>query len=89
MCAAVIQEAMASGLPVVLSSHGGNKEFITNGEEGYLIDVSSSEKKEFLFKIKQALAFKDELGRKARAKACRNFSWQRVAKKYEDFIRRT
>src|SRR3989344_4394817 len=81
-CAAVIQEAMASGLAVLLSDLGGNKEFIMNGQEGYLIDVK---KDNFLDYIDLALN-NQNLKINARKKAVRDFSWQKVAEKYEDYI---
>lgn len=36
-------EAMASGLPVIISEHVGAKDFITHGQEGYIVPIRDSE----------------------------------------------
>tara|TARA_Y100000310_G_scaffold323070_1_gene382958 strand:- start:537 stop:1523 length:987 start_codon:yes stop_codon:yes gene_type:complete len=88
-CAAVIQEAMASGLPVVLSNHGGNKEFIDDDKEGFLINVSEDEKEEFLRRIKELVSneqLHQRISKSAREKAEKDFKWKDVYKKYEDYL---
>jgi glycosyltransferase involved in cell wall biosynthesis len=39
----VILEALASGITVIASNHGGNKEIIKNSINGYLIDTINPE----------------------------------------------
>jgi glycosyltransferase involved in cell wall biosynthesis len=75
-------EAMASGLPVLMTPTGGAEELIKNGENGYLIkmkDVDSIVKKlEILINNPQKC---EKLGRSSRRLA-ETLSWKSVADKY-------
>lgn len=77
-----VLEAMACGTPVVASKNGGTEEIITNGEDGFLFgdEEEMVDKINFLLENK---ALRKKLGKKARNKILRKFSWQKVAKRTE------
>jgi glycosyltransferase involved in cell wall biosynthesis len=88
-CAAVIVEAMASGLPVLTSKSGGNGEMVKNGEDGYLIDFKDNEKEIFLEKLKQLIRNKSlqkKIGENACQRAKDFFSWEGVAEAYKNAL---
>jgi len=87
-CAAVIVEAMASGIPSVVSQSGGNIEMVRDGIDGFLIS-QADEKKNFLEKIDKILGdefLKATLGENARKRAENDFSWKMVAQKYMEIL---
>lgn len=89
-CAAVIIEAMASGIPVLASKSGGNVEMIIDGESGFLINPSVENERE-IFVEKIRLLLKNEslratIERNARERATDSFSWKQVAARYEGFF---
>ena len=93
-CAAVIVEAMASGIPSLVSNSGGNGEMIQNGKDGFLIKVNESEKELFLEKLDYLMKnekIKKEMAATARSRAINDFSWDRVAELYKktlsDFLK--
>jgi glycosyltransferase involved in cell wall biosynthesis len=40
----VVSEAMAAGLPVIVSENTGMSDFITDGREGYIVPIRDSDK---------------------------------------------
>ena len=77
-------EAMASGVPVVLSRVGGSVEMVTHGVEGFLYTPGVTED------LVQALStllrdpeLRREMGRRARDRVERDFSWDRMVDEYE------
>ena len=84
-CAAVIVEAMASGLPCVLSDSCGNSELISDGKEGFLVKPQSGELKKFITLIHKLMSdniLRSEMSRNAREKCLSNLNWPRVSEKY-------
>lgn len=76
----VYLEAMASGLPVVAPNDLSRREII--GDAGILVDVTDSKK--YSEAIQQSLSKKwGDMPRKQAEK----FSWDRIAKQYEDIIK--
>jgi len=76
----VITEAMASGLPVIVSASAGAAELITDGRDGLLIK-DRNDSKEIAGKIKYIADNREgilEMAESARRRA-ENFSWQNVA----------
>ncbi len=86
-CAAVIPEAMASGLPVILSRSCGNHELITHEKEGFLIDPGKNEADEFVKYLDALLAnsaYMKTIGENARRKCEEELNWSTVSKRYEE-----
>lgn len=85
-CAAVIPEAMASGLPVLLSKSCGNAELVDDGENGFLVDVGDNEKALFIKHLEKILNdnnFRADIGKKARKKCENELNWSAVSKIYK------
>lgn len=84
-CAVVIVEAMASGLPCVLSDSCGNSELISNGKEGFLVEPRSAELEEFTASIRKLISDKvlhSEMSKNARERCLSGLNWPCVAEKY-------
>jgi glycosyltransferase involved in cell wall biosynthesis len=78
-------EALASGLPVLVSDIPGNREWITEGEQGWLFEDGNSD--ELAEKLIWAVDHRDELpdyGKKARLLAEQRADWPRNVKKLLD-----
>ncbi len=74
----VIQEAMASGLPVVARKEGGPADIVLPGETGYLPDpVSIEEFTDYTLKLIQDSELRQGMGRAARAYA-EERSWDAI-----------
>lgn len=78
----VLVEAFASGTPVVATMHGGPREIVTSGEDGYLAEPRNAN--EFGARIADIL-LKDEEQRAAMSKAAiekahARYAWSAVAK---------
>ncbi|GEM_PF-3046148 len=83
----VIIEAMASGRPVIGTKTGGIPELIVNNYNGYVIEPSNA--KSLSDKIKELLvnpATAALMGRRGRTMAEQKYSWDMIAKQYEDLI---
>ena len=84
----VILEAMAAGLPCIVSSVAGASDLITDGEDGLLVaDVLNSG--EWAQQIRRVLGdrdLKERMAIKARETA-EHHSWDHVAEKYETFLK--
>jgi len=83
----VITEAMASGLPVIVTSEAGAAELITHGEDGYVLDDPRSVG-EFAACLEQLLDSprREEMGRRARATAEKH-SWSACCRQLLDLYR--
>jgi starch synthase len=72
----VILEAMASGLPVITTSHTGGYDVIEDGVDGFIVPIRDveaiKEKIEFLYRNPE---LREEMGRAARRKA-EQYSWR-------------
>ncbi len=73
-------EAMATGLPVVVTPVGFIKEYINDGSNGLLFPKQNSyvlsQKLDYLKEDKKA---REELGKKARETIVNNYSWEKTA----------
>jgi phosphatidylinositol alpha-1,6-mannosyltransferase len=80
-------EASVCGRVVVASALEGLKDAIKDGENGFLVEPENSEA--WTRKINELLAddeFRKEFGEKAREYTIRNYSWDKIAKKYLDVM---
>lgn len=75
----VVLEALASGACCVVSNEGGNKEIITDGENGYLIEIDSIEKIALKINLINTL-----YTRKKAIETAKQFSVQNMVKEYFD-----
>jgi len=86
--AAVILEAMASGCVPIVSKNGGNPEFLTDNESGFLVELTPNEKQEFIKRI-NLLINNRELRQKmsqASRRQAEKHSYDKVAKQYLRFL---
>ena len=85
-CAAVIPEALASGLVLLASKDCGNAELIRNGIDGILIEQSEAEIEKFDQQLTELIknpALKKHYSEAARKRCVETLNWDAVAKQYE------
>lgn len=74
--ALVIAQAMASGLPVIVTPNTGGQELVTDGVDGFIVPIRAPEMAaEKLALLQNNLPLRLEMGRRAREKIMRGFSW--------------
>jgi glycosyltransferase involved in cell wall biosynthesis len=76
-----VLEAMASGLPVVASKIGDIPKIVTK-EVGFVTDLNEESIAKTLNQLLESKDLRDDLGKAARIKAQREFSWLKVADEY-------
>eukprot|EP00928_Gymnodinium_smaydae_P033600 TRINITY_DN2401_c0_g1_i1.p1 TRINITY_DN2401_c0_g1~~TRINITY_DN2401_c0_g1_i1.p1 ORF type:complete len:2034 (+),score=562.59 TRINITY_DN2401_c0_g1_i1:70-6171(+) len=79
----VVLEAWASGKPVVATTSGGPRDFVTPGEDGFLVSPDSGSVAWGCCKILENFEHAKWMGRNAQAKAMREFSWEYIAQETE------
>lgn len=83
-----ILEAMAAGLPAVVTEVGGNPEIITGGENGFLVPPKSPERAaEAVTALLGDQALRERTGRAARQRVEREFSLDTMVTKYEEIYK--
>jgi len=86
-------EAMACGLPVIVSSAAGVSEIVTNGVDGMILDDPKDATKlaTMIQRLYEAQEFRDRLGVKA-AETARQYTWERNGRDlsaiFEEIVRR-
>ena len=79
----VIIEAMACGKPVVATKVSGPAEIIEDGKDGILASPADSKfLAEAIIQLLNDDRMRREIGRNARRKAVKTYSWKKVAQKY-------
>ncbi len=81
-CAVVPAEALACGLPIIISNMTGVNEIIKSGEQGFVINISNPE-----YYAAAIRKLDHEMGRKAR-KLALLYGWKKQAKTYADLLLR-
>lgn len=75
--ALVVFEAMASGLPVVTTSHAGSSETISEGIEGFVVQpCDAGALVNAVTYLVEDAALRDRMGMAARAKVKSSYSWE-------------
>jgi glycosyltransferase involved in cell wall biosynthesis len=83
----VILEAMASGLPVIATSLGGNTELVRHGENGLLVKPDDSEQlADALLELINKVELRQRMGSSGRALVERGYSWRQTAEQYLQVI---
>ena len=83
-------EAMSTGVAVVAYNVGGLPEVITDGVDGFLVELGDIKgMAEIGIKILSDTTIRSEIGRRARAKVKDRFSRDRIVDQYENYYRRT
>ena len=85
-----ILEAMASGLPCVVTDVGGNRELVTEGENGFL--VASGDHTSLANRLAELLEnkqLKDDMGRRSRSRATTDFTIARMTDQYRALYMRS
>ena len=79
----VVLEAMACGLPVVISQGFSAAEVVDHGKTGYLAEINNvSDWVDKLTLLIKDEALRRRLGHAARAKQLRQFSWAKAARQH-------
>lgn len=86
-CALVVLEALACGLPVIITPNTGSLEFVRDGQEGFVVPICQAEtiacRLELLHRNREMLA---EMSRRAQATAAQR-SWERYRDEWAQTIR--
>ncbi len=79
----IILEAMSSGLPVLTVKDKVFSQFIENGKDGFIV---AKNEEEYISKLNEILSNKElrgEVGKSAREKIVKDFSLEKIAKRFE------
>lgn len=80
-----IIEAMASGLPIIVTDVGGNSEAVKNGTNGILIPPKNSkELANAVFKLLENIELRKKMGKKSREIVTKKFTALQMVKKTEN-----
>ena len=82
----MIEQAAACGVPSITYGLGGTSEFITHNHNGIIVEQSHDALVEGLLRLYSDDDLTDRLGKKARATVEKSFSWDVVAKKFNDLF---
>lgn len=87
----VVTEAMASGLPVVVSQNVGAKDLVNNGEEGFIVPIRNAGAiKDAILQLYEDKDKRDQMGQRARRKV-QDQTWQgyqdRLIAVYKELVR--
>jgi glycosyltransferase involved in cell wall biosynthesis len=88
--ALTVVESMACGTPVCASRSWGSSEIITDGKDGFLRDpTDTASLAEALITLLNDDALRKRMGRNARDKIERQYSWNRIADRYIETYEKT
>jgi glycosyltransferase involved in cell wall biosynthesis len=77
-----VLEAMATGVPVILSNKGGNQEVVEDGVNGLLVPIGDQQKlKEAILRVLQDRELAGEFVDRSREKVGRTFTWDVMVEK--------
>jgi len=85
-CPSAVLEASACGTPVIASRVGGVPDLIENGKTGIIVSPKSAiELKQALLQMIDNPSLKLEMGKRARERMEKEFTWDEICKKLEGF----
>ena len=80
-------EAAAYGLPIIASDHPGNRAYVRNGENGYLVEHGNlAELRDAIVKLTESRNRLATFGLRSREIAG-SYTWERVAAQYDSVFR--
>lgn len=80
-------EAMACGLPVVVTDVGGTKELVEDSKNGFIFDTGNKEQLSILLeKFDKNKKLIQEMGEKSRKKAA-HLSWHQISEQYQKIFK--
>ena len=83
-----VLEAMAMGLPLVVSDVGGNREAVADGVNGRLVEPQNPEAlASALVAMWQSAADRQSMGRASRSRVCSEFSIRAMLEQHDDLYR--
>lgn len=83
----VVLEAMATGIPAIVSSLPGPAQLVQEGKDGLIARVGDAEDlKEKIELLAREPEKRREMGRAARAKVVRDFGWERIGEQLESVL---
>lgn len=86
-CGLVVAEAMAHGLPCIVSDAGGLSEFVEEGRSGYIVPPrDASLLAERLVTLLEHDDLRREMGRNSLERVCREFTWDSVVRRMLPYL---
>lgn len=84
-----VMQAMAAGLPVVVTDVGGMRDLVVDGEHGYIVPPGNVEAmSEAMSRLVESPDLRRKMGAAARKRAAIRFSASRMAREYGRLLRR-
>jgi glycosyltransferase involved in cell wall biosynthesis len=83
----VLLEAGASDCAVITTDRGGVREVITDGQNGLITKPKVSEVEGSIMKLIEDKRLRLQLGANLRAKIEKEFTWKRIAKEYNEWLK--
>lgn len=88
----VVAEAMAAGLPVIVTENTGSRELVCDGAEGFVVPIRDVEElKEKILRLYENSGLRRDMGAAARDRV-KEFSWEKYGERlisvYEEIARR-
>jgi glycosyltransferase involved in cell wall biosynthesis len=84
----VALEAMAAGVPLILSDKGGNREVVEDGVSGLLVPIGNQEKlKEAILRVLEDKELAGEFVERSREKVARTFAWDVMVERTLEMFR--
>ena len=80
----VVQEAMASGLPTIVTDKGGARDLVVEGQTGYISEDTPEAFAQYVRRLRDCPELRDQMGRRAR-EAAEQRPWETVMAQLETY----